>query len=244
MFRGAGTLINIAAIAAGATIGMFSGGRLNERTKSLITDVLGCVTLLAAADAISALWGPVFNGQVPRGWTLLGTLFALIVGGVVGSFLRIQDRLEMFGEFLRQKFGSSNERSFISGFMAATLLFAIGPLAILGSVSDGMGTGTTQLALKSTLDFFASVAFASSFGAGVFASIIPVGIYQALWTIVGLFLGNVMFPYQIAAMTVAGGVLLLGISLRLLDIKQMRVGDLLPALFFAPVVALVAHQFI
>jgi uncharacterized protein len=244
MFRGAGTLINIAAIAAGATIGMFSGGRLNERTKSLIQDVLGCVTLLAAADAISALWGPVFNGQVPRGWTLLGTLFALIVGGVVGSFLRIQDRLEMFGEFLRQKFGSSNERSFISGFMAATLLFAIGPLAILGSVSDGMGTGTTQLALKSTLDFFASVAFASSFGAGVFASIIPVGIYQALWTIVGLFLGNVMVPYQIAAMTVAGGVLLLGISLRLLDIKQIRVGDLLPALFFAPVVALVAHQFI
>jgi uncharacterized membrane protein YqgA involved in biofilm formation len=158
--------------------------------------------------------------------------------------LRIQDRLEMFGEYLRRKFGSTDERSFISGFMAATLLFAIGPLAILGSISDGMGTGTTQLALKSTLDFFASIAFASTFGAGVFASIIPVGIYQALWTVVGLFLGNVMAGYQVAAMTVAGGVLLLGISLRLLDIKHMRVGDLLPALFIAPIVALVAHTFI
>ena len=244
MFRGVGTLINIAAIAAGATIGMFSGGRLNERIKSLITDVLGCVTLLAAADAISALWSRQFIQELPRGWTLLGTLFALIVGGVIGSLLRIQDRLEIFGEYLRRKFGSTDERSFISGFMAATLLFAIGPLAILGSISDGMGTGTTQLALKSTLDFFASIAFASTFGAGVFASIIPVGIYQALWTVVGLFLGNIMAGYQVAAMTVAGGVLLLGISLRLLDIKHMRVGDLLPALFIAPIVALVAHSFI
>jgi uncharacterized membrane protein YqgA involved in biofilm formation len=243
MFRGVGTIINIAAIVAGGTIGIFSGGRLSERTKSLITDVLGCVTLLAAADAISALWGPQFTEQMPRGWTLLGTLFALILGGVLGSYLRIQDRLEDFGGFLKRKFGSQDERSFVSGFMAATLLFAIGPLAILGSISDGMGTGTTQLALKSTLDFFASVAFASTFGAGVIASIIPVGIYQGLWTVVGLFLGNVMAPYQVAAMTVSGGVLLLGISLRLLDIKHIRIGDLLPALFFAPVVALIAHQF-
>ena len=244
MFRGVGTIINIAAIVAGGTIGIFSGGRLSERTKSLITDVLGCVTLLAAADAISALWGPQFTEQMPRGWTLLGTLFALILGGVLGSYLRIQDRLEDVGGFLKRKFGSQDERSFVSGFMAATLLFAIGPLAILGSISDGMGTGTTQLALKSTLDFFASVAFASTFGAGVIASIIPVGIYQGLWTVVGLFLGNVMAPYQVAAMTVSGGVLLLGISLRLLDIKHIRIGDLLPALFFAPVVALIAHQFI
>jgi hypothetical protein len=244
MFRGAGTLINIVAIILGSIIGMFSGGRLTERIKSLITDVLGCITLLAAADAVSALWGRAFIEQVPRGWTLLGTLFALVVGGILGSILHIQDRLEGFGVFLRKKFGSKDERSFISGFMAATLLFAIGPLAILGSISDGMGNGTTALALKSTLDFFASIAFASSFGAGVLASIIPVGIYQVSWTVIGFFLGNIMEPYQVAAMTVTGGVLLLGISLRLLDIKQIRVGDLLPALFLAPVVALIAHQFI
>ena len=243
MFHGLGTLINVLAIAAGGSIGMITGGRLNERTKSLITDVLGCITLLAAADAASSLWKPSFVRALPQGWTLLGTLFAMILGGAVGILLNLQDRLEGFGEKLRNRFGG-DERSFISGFMAATLLFAIGPLAILGSISDGMGNGITQLALKSTLDFFAALAFASTFGVGVIASIIPVGIYQGSWTIVGYFLGSVMTDYQVAAMTVTGGLLLFGISLRLLNIKHMRVGDLLPSLIFAPIVALVAHQFI
>ena len=243
MFHGLGTLINVLAIAAGGSIGMITGGRLNERTKSLITDVLGCITLLAAADAASSLWKPSFVRALPQGWTLLGTLFAMILGGAVGILLNLQDRLEGFGEKLRNRFGG-DERSFISGFMAATLLFAIGPLAILGSISDGMGNGITQLALKSTLDFFAALAFASTFGVGVIASIIPVGIYQGSWTIVGYFLGSVMTDYQVAAMTVTGGLLLFGISLRLLNIKHLRVGDLLPSLIFAPIVALVAHQFI
>ena len=243
MFHGLGTLINVLAIAAGGSIGMITGGRLNERTKSLITDVLGCITLLAAADAASSLWKPSFVRALPQGWTLLGTLFAMILGGAVGTLLNLQDRLEGFGEKLRNRFGG-DERSFISGFMAATLLFAIGPLAILGSISDGMGNGITQLALKSTLDFFAALAFASTFGVGVIASIIPVGIYQGSWTIVGYFLGSVMTDYQVAAMTVTGGLLLFGISLRLLNIKHMRVGDLLPSLIFAQIVALVAHQFI
>ncbi len=243
MFHGLGTLINVLAIAAGGSIGMITGGRLNERTKSLITDVLGCITLLAAADAASSLWKPSFVRALPQGWTLLGTLFAMILGGAVGTLLNLQDRLEGFGEKLRNRFGG-DERSFISGFMAATLLFAIGPLAILGSISDGMGNGITQLALKSTLDFFAALAFASTFGVGVIASIIPVGIYQGSWTIVGYFLGSVMTDYQVAAMTVTGGLLLFGISLRLLNIKHLRVGDLLPSLIFAPIVALVAHQFI
>ena len=243
MFHGLGTLINVLAIAAGGSIGMITGGRLNERTKSLITDVLGCITLLAAADAASSLWKPSFVRALPQGCTLLGTLFAMILGGAVGTLLNLQDRLEGFGEKLRNRFGG-DERSFISGFMAATLLFAIGPLAILGSISDGMGNGITQLALKSTLDFFAALAFASTFGVGVIASIIPVGIYQGSWTIVGYFLGSVMTDYQVAAMTVTGGLLLFGISLRLLNIKHMRVGDLLPSLIFAPIVALVAHQFI
>ena len=107
-----------------------------------------------------------------------------------------------------------------------------------------MGNGITQLALKSTLDFFASIAFASTFGFGVVASIIPVAIYQGLWTLIGLFLGNILSVYQIDAMNVVGGVLLFGISLRLLGLKEMRVGDLLPAIFLAPLVVLVAHQFV
>jgi uncharacterized membrane protein YqgA involved in biofilm formation len=106
-----------------------------------------------------------------------------------------------------------------------------------------MGTGITQLVLKSTLDFFAAMAFASTFGLGVIASIIPVASYQGLWTLVGFLLGDIMNGYQVAAMNVTGGVLLFGISLRLLGIKQIRIGDLLPAIFLAPVVALISHQF-
>jgi uncharacterized membrane protein YqgA involved in biofilm formation len=242
MFHGLGTVINVITISIGGLIGMFTGGKLGERTKSLITDILGCITLLAAADAVISLWNPEFIHSVPRGWTLLGTLFALILGGTLGTILQLQDRLEGLGESLRQKFGG-DENSFIAGFMASTLLFAIGPLAILGGISDGMGTGITQLILKSTLDFFAAMAFASTFGLGVIASIIPVAIYQGVWTLVGFLLGDIMNGYQVAAMNVTGGVLLFGISLRLLGIKQIRIGDLLPAIFLAPVVASIAHQF-
>ena len=107
-----------------------------------------------------------------------------------------------------------------------------------------MGTGIDQLILKSTLDGFASIAFASSLGWGVAASAIPVGIYQGAWTLIGLFLGNIMSDYQVDAMTITGGLLLLAIGMRLLKLKMVSVGNMLPALFLAPIFALVAHQFL
>ena len=132
----------------------------------------------------------------------------------------------------------------VEGFLNSSLLFAIGPLAILGSISDGMGNGIDQLTLKSILDGFASMAFASSLGWGVAASAISVGIYQGLWTVSGLFLGNIMKDYQVDAMTITGGILLLGIGFRLLKIKDIPVGNLLPALFLAPLIAALFHSFI
>ena len=128
--------------------------------------------------------------------------------------------------------------------LRASLLFAIGPLAILGSISDGMSTGIDQLLLKSTLDFFAAMAFATSLGWGVAVSALPVGIYQGVWTVIGLALGKVLDGYQVDAMTVVGGIMLLCIALRLLKIKSVAVGNLLPALAIAPLLALAMHQFI
>ena len=107
-----------------------------------------------------------------------------------------------------------------------------------------MGSGIDQLILKSTLDGFASIAFAASLGIGVALSSLPVGVYQIAWTAVGLYLGSILADYQIAAMTAVGGVLLIGISLRLLKIKEMAVANLLPALAIAPLFALLAHQYI
>lgn len=119
----------------------------------------------------------------------------------------------------------------------------IGPLAILGSISDGMSNGIDQLALKSTLDFFAAIAFAAALGWGVAVSALPVGLYQGAWTGIGFALGSILSDYQVSAMTATGGILLMGIGFKLLNIKQIAIGDLLPALALAPLLALVANSF-
>lgn len=244
MFVGLGTLINVIAIVIGSSIGIGAGSRLTRKSLSLITDILGLITLLGAASALMPLWSSSFIDSIPKGSTLLVVLGAMLVGGLIGSALSLENRLDKFGETLRQKFKASSDGPFIEGFVSASLLFVIGPLAILGSVSDGMSEGLDQLILKSSLDFFAAMAFASSLGWGVAASAIPVAIYQGVWTLVGLFLGSVLQPYQIDAMTICGGLMLVGIGLRLLDIKKIAVANLLPALVIAPAIATLLHQFI
>jgi uncharacterized membrane protein YqgA involved in biofilm formation len=244
MFVGLGTLINVIAVVVGSAIGIGAGSRLTKKSLSLITDILGLITLLGAASALLPLWSSSFIDSLPKGSTLLVILGAMLVGGLMGSALSLETRLDKFGETLRQKFKASSDGPFIEGFVSASLLFVIGPLAILGSVSDGLSEGLDQLILKSSLDFFAAMAFASSLGWGVAASAIPVGIYQGAWTLVGLFLGSVLQPYQIDAMTICGGLMLVGIGLRLLDIKKIAVANLLPALIIAPAIATVLHQFI
>jgi uncharacterized membrane protein YqgA involved in biofilm formation len=244
MFPGFGTVLNILAIIIGGTLGVFIGGRISEKLRNLITDVLGCVTVISAADALLAYWDKDLQDAMPKGWVILVVVFSLLVGAVIGSLLRVEDRLENFGLNLKTRFSKDGGSNFVEGFVSASLIFAIGPLAILGSISDGMGTGIDQLVLKSTLDGFTSLAFAASLGWGVALSSLPVGIYQFAWTAIGLFLGSILTDYQVSAMTAVGGILLIGIALRLLRIKQIAVGNLLPALALAPLLALAAHQFV
>jgi len=244
MFAGAGTVLNILTIVIGGALGVFIGAKISEKLRNLVTDVLGCVTIISAADALSAYWDVELQESMPRGWVILVVIFSLLVGALIGSALAIEDRLEFVGNKLKSRFSKNGSSNFVEGFVSASLIFAIGPLAILGSISDGMGTGIDQLVLKSTLDGFAALAFAASLGWGVALSALPVGIYQFAWTAVGLFLGAILTNYQAAAMTAVGGILLIGISLRLLRIKQIAVGNLLPALALAPLFALAAHQFV
>jgi uncharacterized membrane protein YqgA involved in biofilm formation len=243
MFIGIGTVINVLAIIVGALLGVFAGHRLSERTRILMTDVLGCVTLIGAASALKELWSSQLTAAVPSGAPILIVLGSLLLGGLLGSLMRIEDRLERLGLRLKSRFDSAGNSRFVEGFVTASLIFVIGPLAILGSISDGMSTGIDQLILKSILDFFASIAFAASFGWGVALSALPVGIYQFGWTGVGVGLGSILDDYQVAAMTATGGILLLGISLKLLDIKKIAIGNLLPALALAPFLSLLAIQF-
>jgi uncharacterized membrane protein YqgA involved in biofilm formation len=243
MFAGVGTLINVVAILIGSSIGILAGTRITKKSQSLITDVLGLITALGAASALAPLWSPTFQASLPKSSALLVILASMLIGGLIGSALSLENRLDSFGENLRKRFKASQESPFVEGFVSASLLFVIGPLAILGSVSDGMSQGIDQLILKSSLDFFAAMAFASTLGWGVAASAIPVAVYQGFWTIIGLAAGSVLSRYQIDAMTICGGLMLVGISLRLLDIKRIPVANLLPALVVAPTIATVLHLF-
>jgi uncharacterized protein len=237
---GLGTLINVVAILVGSTVGTLVGNRLPERTRDAVTDALGLTTLVVGALNITALSDPAFRSAVGGGRTLLVVLGALVVGAIAGSILRIESRLETAGGWLQSRLtrGSAGEgrARFIEGFVAASLLFCIGPLAVLGSLSDGLGNGIDQLVLKSTLDLFAAVAFASTLGWGVAAAAISVGLYQGALTLLGATVGTVLPDALIASITATGGVLLLGIGLRLLQVRAVPVGDMLPSLVAAPVI--------
>ncbi len=242
MFIGLGTLINVFAIVIGSAIGIAVGHRLKSESQKSITDILGLITILGAVGALAPLWSESFTETLPKGSPLLVILLTMLLGGFIGSALKLESKLDIFGESLRKKFRASQESPFVEGFVTASLLFLIGPLAILGSISDGMSQGIDQLLLKSSLDFFAAMAFASTLGWGVAASIIPLAIYQGSWTVIGWLAGNVLEQYQIDAMTICGGLMLVGIGLRLLDIKKIAVANLLPALFLAPIIATLVHS--
>lgn len=238
MFIGVGTVINVVAVLAGGLLGMLVGRWFSEPLRHLITDALGLVTMIGAISAGAKVLDPALVEAVPSGVPTLIILASMLLGGAIGHVLRIEDRLDGLGEYLRRRFAGGGDSAFVEGFVTASLIFVIGPLAILGSISDGLGTGIDQLALKSSLDFFAAVAFAASFGLGVAFSAIPVGVYQGLWTVVGVFLGSVLTDAQVAAMTATGGLLLGAISLRLLNLKHIQTGTLLPSLFVAPALLL------
>ena len=243
MFIGSGTVINILTIIGGAGLGVILGVRMPERMRALITDILGLITILGGATALAPIVSDRYIQSLPKGWPLLAILASLLIGGVIGSALDLEKRIEASGDYLRRRFKAEKDGTFVEGFLASSLLFVIGPLAILGSISDGMGTGTDQLLLKSSLDFFAAMAFAASLGWGVAAAAIPVGIYQGLWTLAGFALGSVLSDYQVDAMTIVGGLMLVSIGLGLLKIKTIAIGNLLPALAVAPLLVAVLHQF-
>ena len=176
---------------------------------------------------------------------MLIVLGALLIGGIVGSLLRLEARVEGLGGWLQGRLSGSTDSAerhrFIEGFVVSSLVFCTGPLTILGSLNDGLGNGADQLILKSALDGFAAIAFAASFGWGVAASVITVVVVQGSLTLLGLALGDVLPDPHLAAITATGGLLLVGVALRLLRVREIPVADLLPALLVAPLlVALTA----
>jgi uncharacterized membrane protein YqgA involved in biofilm formation len=206
--RGLGTIVNVLAIVAGSGLGILIGHRLPTRTQVTVMDGLGLFTLVIAAMNCFALVDESYVAAVGGAAAVLIVLGAVVFGGIAGSLGRLEDRLESLAGWLRARFTrggkDSSQSRFVEGFVTAALLFGIGPLAIMGSISDGLGQGNEQLMLKATLDFFASVAFASTLGWGSLLG--PAGrVLQGLITVLALLLGNVLGEAQIAATTATGG---------------------------------------
>ena len=251
---GLGTAVNVATVLAGSGLGLLLGHRLPQRTRDTVTDGLGVVTLLIGALSAAEVGSAALEAAVGGAAPVLIVLGALLLGGIAGSLVDIERRLENLGGAIRARVlrgaGAANvatgpheaaRERFVEGFVTASLVFCVGPLTILGALSDGLGLGAEQLYLKAALDGFAAIAFAASLGVGVLASALTVAVVQGLLTVVGFVVGDFLPAAHLAALTATGGLLLLGVGLRLLRIRQVPVGNLLPALVVAPLlVALVA----
>jgi uncharacterized membrane protein YqgA involved in biofilm formation len=233
--RGIGTVVNVLAIVAGTVAGVLLGSRLPERLRVAMLQAIGLVTLVIGMREALTTRNVVFP------------LVALILGTAVGEALRVEDRLEGLGHRIRRRFerdADAGDSRFVEGFVAASLLFCIGPLTILGSIRDGLGgpDHAQLLLVKSALDGLVSIAFASTLGWGVGFSALSVIVIQGTLTLAAGGADRVLTERMVAEMSATGGLMVIGIGLRLLDVKQVPVGSFLPALVIAPVaVALFAR---
>jgi uncharacterized membrane protein YqgA involved in biofilm formation len=240
-----GTLLNAAAVLIGSLLGMLIGNRLPERVRASVVTGLGLVTLTIGIDNA----GATGNVIIP--------LLSIAGGVILGEALRIDVALARLAGWLQERFGggteaatgdldapvsSSPRQRFITGFVTASLLFCVGPLTILGSLQDGMGLalGFQQLAIKSTLDFFAAMAFAATFGVGVAFTVVTILVVQGGLAVLGSLAGAFMTAPMIAEMTATGGIILIGLALILIDLKRPRMENFLPALLIAPLIVLAA----
>jgi uncharacterized protein len=244
-----GTLINIGTVLAGTTAGAILGGRLPERIRETVMDGLGLITLVVGIDQALAATRPplteLVHSAAAGGIPILIVMGSVLVGGILGEVIRIEDGLAAVGNRLKRRFGRGQGR-FTEGFVVASLVFCVGPLTILGSIRDGLSGDYSLLAIKAMLDGFAALAFASALGWGVGFSVITILVYQgglslAASAVAGA-VGDPASSPAIAAVTATGGVLILSIGLRLLRIREVRAGNLLPALVLAPVAVLVIEQ--
>ncbi len=233
-----GTLLNIVTVLIGGTLGLLFGARVPERLKATVVTGMG---LFVAAIGIQMF--------LKTGNSLI-VLGALLIGALLGEWWGIEDGLQSLGQILEKRFsrnaadnGDTSSR-FVRGFLTASLLFCVGPLAILGSIQDGLTGNYNLLAVKSVLDGFASLAFASTLGVGVLFSALVILVYQGGISLLAAQLNSVVTSSMLNELTAAGGVILMGLSISsLLEIKKIRIGNFLPALAVAPLIVWIMSLF-
>jgi uncharacterized protein len=239
---GLGTLINAAAIVGGAGLGTVAGHRLPDRVRDTVTDVLGLITLVIGGLDVASLLDPALTRAVGSRAPLLIMLGALVLGSAVGAAVHLERRLEQLGDWMQRRLArDEKEGSFSEGFVTASLVVAVGPLAILGALSDGLGRGIDQLVIKSVMDGVICIAFGASLGWGVAAAALSVIAVQGSFTVIGATLGTFLPDAEIATISAVGGVLLLGVGLRILNVRPVPVANMLPALILGPLLTWIVH---
>ena len=220
-----GTIINVVAIILGGLMGLLLGSRLPERIKQTVVSGIGLFTMVLGVKMFL------------DSHNVLVVLGSILIGGILGEWLQIEMRLAHFGVWLESKvlrkaaYDAPGENNFVKGFMTSSLLFVIGPVAILGSIQDGLSGDYSLLAVKSILDGVASIAFASTLGVGVIFSIIPIFLYQGGITLLASQVQGLISASIMNEISAVGGIILLGIGIStILEIKQIRTGNFLPAL--------------
>lgn len=217
-----GTFINVATIVAGSAVGAFAGSRLPGRIRQTVLYGLGLVIMLIGFQMAN------------KTENVLVVLGAIVLGGIFGEVLDIEGRLARFGEYVQDKF-SRGSGSFAEGFVTASLVFCVGPMAILGSLEDGLTGDYRLLSIKAVLDGLASIAFSASMGWGTVLSAVSILIYQGAITLFAGSLAGALTQSMITEMTATGGLIIVGIGIRLLDIKDLRLANFVPAIAIAPV---------
>ncbi len=222
-----GTYINMGSIVAGSAIGVAVGTRLPERIRLTVLHGLGLLTILVGLQmALDTK-------------NVLVVLGAVLLGGVLGEVLKLSEGLEKLGDFLQSRMSGGRGGTFGEGFVMASLVFCIGPMAILGSIEDGLRGDYRLLTIKALLDGFASIAFSASLGWGVALSALSIFIYQGGITLFASILSQLLTAPMITEMTATGGLIIVGIGFKLLDLKQIRLASFLPALAIAPLIVAV-----
>lgn len=226
-----GTILNAIAVAIGATIGLVAAARVSERLQESLTTALGLFTLVLAAS----MGLKVFQDPTARAEDALAVLGGLLLGVAIGEWLRLHDRVEALGAWFQRRLARGDKPSRIAeAFVTTSIIFCVGPLTILGSLDNGLRGDITLLATKSLLDGVGSIAFAAAMGPGVYLSILTILVVQGGIALGAFLLAGFFDPVTILVLTSLAGIVLMGVGLRLLELKQVRLANFLPGLIVAP----------
>ncbi|MCB1216488.1 DUF554 domain-containing protein [bacterium] len=213
-----GTIVNAVAVIAGSSLGLLLRHGLPPRLREIVFQGIGICTLLIGMQ------------MALKVQNLLVLVFAVLLGGLIGEWARLEDRLKALGERLKERL-RSNEGRFSEGLLMAFLIFCVGSMTVVGALEEGTGGNPQLLYVKSVLDGFTSIALAATYGPGVLFSVIPLLVYQIGLTLLAGALSPHLSEVLISQMSAVGGVLILGIGINVLELRSIRVTNFLPALF-------------